>query len=127
MVVCMAIYLFAQCCSNLETDHTEDGELHAVLQTVCHQIPNWHYLSVDTTLPKRSPNMINQGTSFITTVKPKDLPECWGVRFQVIYLPGCNVDLKVIKEEQLCSRRVQREGRPHAVRQPENCSKHRRG
>ena len=41
----------------------------------------------------------DQGASFITTVKPKDLPECWGVRFQAISLPGCNVDLEAIKEE----------------------------
>ena len=40
------IYLFAQCCSNLETDHNKDGELRAVLQILCHEIPNWHYLSI---------------------------------------------------------------------------------
>ena len=43
----MEIYPFTQFCSNLETDSTDDGELHAVLQMVCHEIPNWHYLSVD--------------------------------------------------------------------------------
>ena len=58
--------------------------------------------------------MIDQGASSITTVKLKGLPECWGVRFQAIYLPGCNEELKVIKEEQLHSRRVQREGIPHS-------------
>ena len=42
----MEIYSFAQFSSNLETDSTDDGELHAVLQMVCHEVLNWHYLSV---------------------------------------------------------------------------------
>ena len=44
MVACI---IYTQFCSNLETDHTEDGELCAVLQMVCHETPNWHYLSVN--------------------------------------------------------------------------------
>ena len=50
----MAIYVFTQFCSNLETEHTEDGELCAVLKMVCHEIPNWHYLSVDATLAEKA-------------------------------------------------------------------------
>ena len=42
----MAINLFIQFCSNLEADHNKDGELRAVLQILCHEIPNWHYLSI---------------------------------------------------------------------------------
>ena len=40
------IYLLAQFCSNMETDHNKDGELHVVLQIVCHEIPDCHYLSI---------------------------------------------------------------------------------
>ena len=41
----------------------------------------------------------DEGAAFITTVKPKDLPECWGVRFPHINLPGYSIDLQAIKEE----------------------------
>ena len=41
----------------------------------------------------------DEGAAFITTVKPKDLPECWGVRFPEINLPGYSINLQAIKEE----------------------------
>ena len=36
---------------------------------------------------------------FICTVRPRDLPECWGVKFQEISLPGYDVDFNSIKKE----------------------------
>ena len=39
------------------------------------------------------------GECFLTTVQPRDLPECWGVRFHKIPLPGCHVDFDAIKKE----------------------------
>ena len=41
----------------------------------------------------------SEGAAFIVTVRPKDLPECWGGRFPDINLPGYNIDLQAIKEE----------------------------
>ena len=40
----------------------------------------------------------SEGAAFIVTVRLKDLPECWGVRFPDINLPGYNIDLQAIKE-----------------------------
>ena len=37
------------------------------------------------------------GNHFITTVRPKDLPECWGIKFDQIYLPGCDIGCDTIK------------------------------
>ena len=33
------------------------------------------------------------------TVKPKDLPECWGIRMNAIHLPCSVIDFKAIKKE----------------------------
>ena len=41
----------------------------------------------------------DEGAAFIVTVRPKDLAECWGLRFHDINLPGYNLDLQAIKEE----------------------------
>ena len=44
-------------------------------------------------LAKESP----LGNHFITTVRPKDLPKCLGIKFDQIYLPGCDMDFDAIK------------------------------
>ena len=49
--------LVAQFCSNLETNH---HEVSSVLQMIRHEIPNWHYPSVD-----------NPGMHFLAFIKLK--------------------------------------------------------
>ena len=49
--------LVAQFCSNLETNH---HEVSGVLQMIRHEIPNWHYPSVD-----------NPGMHFLAFIKLK--------------------------------------------------------
>jgi len=41
----------------------------------------------------------DEGATFIVTVKPKDLPECWGIRMNDIHLPGSVIDFQAIKKE----------------------------
>ena len=38
------------------------------------------------------------GNRFITTVRPKNLPE-WGIKFEEISPPGCAIDFHLIQEE----------------------------
>ena len=47
------------------------------------------------------------GETFIVTVRPKDLPECWGIRLSEIHLPGCDIHLEAITEE------ISENGIPH--------------
>ena len=35
----------------------------------------------------------------IATVRPRDLPECWGMKIDEINMPGCSIDLDSIKNE----------------------------
>lgn len=37
------------------------------------------------------------GNQFIATVRPRDLPECWGIKIDEIKMPGCSIDLESIK------------------------------
>ena len=39
------------------------------------------------------------GDHFLATVRPRDLPECWGVKSDEIQLPGCELDPNSIKSE----------------------------
>ena len=41
----------------------------------------------------------SEGATFIVTVKPKDFPECWGIRMNEIHLPSSVIDFEAIKKE----------------------------
>ena len=56
---CTSFYISISC-----TDHTEDGELCAVLKMACHKIQNWHYLSVDATLTEKAIQYDRSGGKF---------------------------------------------------------------
>ena len=57
--------LVAQFCSNLETNHYE---VSGVLQMIRHEIPNWHYPSVD-----------NPGMHFLAFIKLKVMLEALSI------------------------------------------------
>ena len=63
------------------------------------------------------------GERFLTTVQPRDLPECWSVTFHKIPLPGCHVDFDAIKKELELNGFPQRKGYFCSTRQQKTAKK----
>ena len=68
---------------------------------------------------------LENGERYLTTVQPRDLPECWGVRFHKTSIPGCHMDFDAIKKELELNGFPQRKGYfalPGGKKQQQRCT-----
>ena len=52
------------------------------------------------------------GETFIVTVHPKDLPECWGMRLSEIHLPSSEIDLELDIDLEALTEEITQNGIP---------------